>query len=589
MKNTQMPTPDSPKLFSTISGYFRKYRGYLIAGSIAVLATNILLLYTPYLTKIIFDRLEAKAPSGEILKYVLLIIGLTLVAGIFRFLMRRTIIWMSRYIEYDLRCDIMSHLLKLSPSFYHRTRTGDIMARMTNDLEAVRQMIGPGVMYISDSFVKLVISFSVMIYLSAELTLYVTIPMLILPLAVNLVGNMLYRRSMRIQEHFSLLTNTAQENLAGIRVVKAYGQEEFELENFATQSLKYIELNMSLARLQGVFFPLMRLIASFSYLAVFFMGGLAIIDGSISLGTVVAFFAYVSVITWPVIALGWVLSLYQRGSASLKRINNILHSQPDIDNVSGGGHAVPMKGKIEFKNLTFGYNGANVLDGINLTIEPGQTVGLIGLTGSGKTTLVSLLPRLYPVERGQLLIDGVDINDWAIHSLRRQIGFATQEPFLFSDTVGNNILFGTDDHDREIMAAAADTAALTKDVEDFPDRWDTLVGERGITLSGGQKQRTAIARAIVVDPAILILDDATSAVDTETEHEINERIKKVLTGRTSIIISHRVSAVKDADTILYLHGGRIVEQGAHEALMQLDGRYAQLYRSQLLALELDQL
>lgn len=589
MKKTQRPTSDSPTLFSTISGYFRKYRGYLIAGSIAVLATNILLLYTPYLTKVIFDRLEARASSGEILKYVLLIIGLTLVAGVFRFLMRRTIIWMSRHIEYDLRCDIMSHLLKLSPSFYHRTRTGDIMARMTNDLEAVRQMIGPGVMYISDSFVKLIISFSVMIYLSPELTLYVTIPMLVLPLAVNLVGNMLYRRSMRIQEHFSLLTNTAQENLAGIRVVKAYGQEAHELENFTAQSSKYIDLNMSLARLQGVFYPLMRMIAAFSYLAVFYLGGLAIIDGSISLGTVVAFFAYVSVITWPVIALGWVLSLYQRGSASLKRINNILHSQPDIDDGPGGGHAAPMKGKIEFNNLTFGYNGANVLDGINLTIEPGQTVGLIGLTGSGKTTLVSLLPRLYPVERGQLLIDGVDINDWSINSLRRQIGFATQEPFLFSDTVGNNILFGVDDHDREIMAAAADTSALSKDVEDFPDRWDTLVGERGITLSGGQKQRTAIARAIVVDPAILILDDATSAVDTETEHEINERIKKVLTNRTSIIISHRVSAVKEADTILYLHDGRIVEQGAHEALMKIDGKYAQLYRSQLLALELEQL
>ncbi len=589
MKNTQTPTSDSPTLFSTISGYFRKYRGYLIAGSTAVLVTNILLLYTPYLTKVIFDRMESGAPSGEILKYVLLIIGLTMVAGIFRFLMRRTIIWMSRYIEYDLRCDIMSHLLKQSPSFYHRTRTGDIMARMTNDLEAVRQMVGPGVMYISDSFVKLVISFSVMIYLSAELTLYVTIPMLILPLAVNLVGNMLHRRSMRIQEHFSTLTNTAQENLAGIRVVKAYGQEEFELGNFTEQSQKYIDLNMSLARLQGVFFPLMRLVASISYLAVFFLGGLAIINGSISLGTVVAFFAYVSVITWPVIALGWVLSLYQRGTASLKRINKILHSQPDIDNVPGGGHAAPMKGKIEFRNLTFRYNGADVLDGINLTIEPGQTVGLIGLTGSGKTTLVSLLPHLYPVERGQLLIDGVDINDWAINSLRQQIGFATQEPFLFSDTVGNNILFGADDHDREIMVSAADTAALTKDVEEFPDRWDTLVGERGITLSGGQKQRTAIARAIVVDPAILILDDATSSVDTETEHEINERIKKVLANRTSIIISHRVSAVKDADIILYLHDGRIFEQGAHERLMQLDGKYAQLYRSQLLALELEQL
>ena len=330
--------------FSTVTRYLGRYRHYLIWGGIAVLATNLLSLYAPYLIKEVFDLLEAGSDLNQILKLALIIFGLALGAAVFRFMMRRTIIWMSRFVEYDLRSDLMAHLLRLSPSFYHRNRTGDIMAHSTNDLEAIRQMIGPGIMYMSDAFLKLVISFSVMIYLSPSLTLYAAIPLVILPIAVNLISNLLHQRSMQIQEQFSQLTTTAQENLSGIRVVKAYRQEEEEIENFAQHSSRYIRLNMALAKLQGVFVPVMRLTASLSYLSVFYFGGLAVMNDEISLGTMVAFFGYLSIILWPVIALGWVVSLYQRGTASLKRINKIFAISPDTEARSEKVYSGKMKG-----------------------------------------------------------------------------------------------------------------------------------------------------------------------------------------------------------------------------------------------------
>ena len=551
--------------------------------------SNVLILVIPYISKLVFDALEAGRPNSVILKYVALAFCLAVLSGVFRFAMRRTIIWMSRHIEYDLRSEIFGHLLKLSPSFYHQSRTGDLMARMTNDLEAVRQMIGPGIMYISDTIVKLVVSFSVMVYLSPLLTWYAVIPLVILPFAVNKIGNMIHVRSMRVQEKFSELTATAQENLAGIRVIKAYEQEEPEIEHYSHLSKDYIRLNMSLAKLQGLFIPSMRFLASISYLIVFYFGGHQIIGNDLSLGDIVAFFGYLAMILWPMIAIGWVTSLYQRGKASLERINHILFADPEVSDGNGSKHSKPMEGKIEFRNLTFGYNSTTVLEDINLTIKPGQTIGLVGMTGSGKTTLVSILARLYAVEEGMVFIDDVDINDWQLSALRRQIGFATQEPFLFSDTVAGNIEFGRDGAGSDDIEKAAKIAALAKDIDLFRDGYKTVVGERGITLSGGQKQRTAIARAILGKPRILIFDDVTSAVDTETEHQINERIKQVLTNRTSIIISHRVSSVKDADVILYLDEGKISEQGSHEELLVQNGNYAELYRSQLLELELEQL
>jgi ATP-binding cassette subfamily B protein len=575
--------------FDTVIKYLKHYKKYLVVGSIAVIFSNILILYIPYITKLVFDALENNQGISLILNLVFLAVGLSLVSGIFRFVMRRTIIWMSRHIENDLRSELFAHLLTLNPSFYHQNRTGDLMARLTNDLEAVRQVVGPGLMYISDTIVKLVVSFGFMIYLSPRLTLYAAIPLIIIPFAVYLIGNLLHARSMKVQEKFSEITANAQENLSGIRVIKAYRQEANEIENFSLLSKLYIKLNMALAKLQGVFIPSMRLISGMSYLVVFYFGGLEIINGQLQLGDIVAFFGYLSMIIWPMIAIGWVTSLYQRGKASLSRINKILFTEPKVSDNGHPEFKKTLNGKIEFKNLNFAYNGTDVLSNINLTFEAGQTIGLVGKTGSGKTTLVSLIARLFPVERGKLFIDGIDINDWPLNDLRQNIGFATQEPFLFSDSVKENIRFGNDKSTIEEVENASKIAALSKDIDTFHNGYETIVGERGITLSGGQKQRTAIARALISDPVILILDDATSAVDTETEDQINERIKDVLHQRTSIIISHRVSAVKDADMIIYLEDGKVSEKGSHEHLLSLNGNYAELYRSQLLEIELEQL
>jgi ATP-binding cassette subfamily B protein len=484
---------------------------------------------------------------------------------------------------------LVAHLLKLSPSFYDRTRTGEIMARATNDLEAVRMMLGPAVMHIANTLVVSVGAVAMMLYLSPELTFYSLLPALFLPFTMNKLGNLIHRKFQRIQEHFAQMTAVAQENIAGVRVVKAYGQEQQEIENFTDLSHRYMGLNLDLGRYQATFYPLMQLIAAILALVVLYFGGREVIQGQIKLSTIVAFFLYLGMLTWPLIAIGWVVSLYQRGTASLDRINNILQTEPEIENGPGLRHSEPIRGKVEFRDLSFGYEGRPVLSDINLVVEPKQTIGVVGPTGSGKTTLVSLLARLYPVERGRVSIDDIDINDWDIPALRSQIGFAAQEPFLFSATVEENIEFGRDEATLQEAREMARIAALAKDVEDFPRQYETMVGERGITLSGGQKQRTAIARAIMVGPAILVLDDATSSVDTETEHEINSRIREHTSRLTTFIVSHRVASVKDADLIIYLQDGKIVERGSHEELMALDGRYAELYQSQLLAQEIEAL
>ena len=570
------------KRFSRILKYFKRYKWYLVGGAVAVMFTNSLMLVIPYLTKIIFDQLEKGAPSTVILKYVLISIGLAIISGFFRFMMRRTVIWMSRWIEYHLRNDLFNHLLKLSPSFYHNSRTGDIMARMTNDLEAVRMMIGPAVMHVGNTFVTITVGLAFMFYLSPRLTLYAIAPMILFPLAVNRFGNLIHQRFTKIQEHFSALTANVQENLSGIRVIKAYRQEKEEIKDFENMSSQYLGLNMNLAKLQSLFIPLLFFLASTLNIIVLYFGGTAVMNGEIPLGTMVAFFAYLNFLFWPMFALGWVISLYQRGTASLDRINKILNTEPIINNDAEKPRGEKMKGQIEFKNLTFAYNSTPVLSKINFTVKPGQTIGLVGPTGCGKTTLVSLLARLYPVNRGQILIDGQDINDWDLNELRGQIGFATQEPFLFSDTIEDNIRFSDVSQPPDEVRRSAATAVLDKDIEAFPDAYETMVGERGITLSGGQKQRTAIARAIMVNPAILILDDATSAVDTETDYIINRRIQRVLEHCTAIIISHRVSSVKNADVILYMEDGRIIENGSHDELVKRNGAYAELNRSQLL-------
>ncbi len=575
--------------FSTITKYLGRYRWYLVVGVVAVMGANGLMLVPPYLTKLIFDKLDAGSSMDEIGLLVLAMIGLAIGSGICRFTIRRTLIWMSRHLEYDIRGELVAHLLILSPSFYDRNRTGDIMARATNDLEAIRMMVGPAMMHIANTLIVGTGALVMMTMLSPRLTLYALIPALVFPITMNRLGNMIHRRFLKIQEHFSHLTAVCQENLSGVRVVKAYRQEDHEIDNFADLSEQYLNLNLSLGRLHAAFYPLFQLVATSLMLVVLYVGGRDVIQGEIELGTIVAFFLYLGILTWPLIAIGWVVSLYQRGTVSLDRINRILHEPPDIPPLSENHKADSIQGKVEFKNLNFAYEETPVLNDLSLTVEPGQTLGIVGLTGSGKTTLVALLARLYPVARNQLFIDDIDINDWDLNALRRRIGFAAQEPFLFSATVADNIRFGLDDAGIDDVARVARLAALAKDVEEFPGGYETMVGERGITLSGGQKQRAAIARAVMIDPTILVLDDATSSVDTETEHEINQRIKAHTERLTTFIVSHRVSSVKDANQIIFLEDGRIVEQGSHETLVELGGRYAELYRAQVLAEELESL
>ncbi|MGH8015274.1 MAG: ABC transporter ATP-binding protein, partial [Candidatus Zixiibacteriota bacterium] len=467
--------------FGTVLKYLKDYKGYLTAGLASIVLSNGLSMLIPYVIKLVLDLIEKSAPAAVLRDYILFTVLLAAAAGIFSFFTRRTIIWMSRRIEYRLRGELFLHLLKLTPSFYHNYRTGDIMARATNDLEAVRMMIGPGIMHMSNTLITLAVAVPLMIILSPRLTLYSLIPVMLLPPLIAKFSNLVYKRSIRIQEEFSSLTVAAQENLAGVRVIRAYSQEKPETENFRKLSDKYVGVNMDMARVQALFMPLVSAAAALLNLVVLYFGGLEVMAGRISIGTLVAFFAYLAMMLWPLIAMGWVISLYQRGVASLERIDSILQTKPDVENGSEVGHSSPMRGEIEFRNLDFGYNGKRVLENINLKIRQGETVGLVGQTGSGKTTLISLLPRLFPVNKGELFIDGVDINDWNLQALRQHVAVATQEPFLFSDSVRANIAFGTDDVTENKIIASAHTASLDKDVDDFPRGYSTIIGERGIT------------------------------------------------------------------------------------------------------------
>ncbi len=572
--------------FDRLVTYLKRYRRYLIWGLAAVVGSNVLMLINPYLLKIAFDRMEKKVPPGDILMIAISIVVLALISGLFRFSMRRTIIWMSRKIEFDLRSDLLRHLLKLNPSYYYNTRTGDIMARATNDIEAVRMMVGPGIMQMSNTVVTAVVAIGFMLYLSPQLTLYALIPLPLISFIVNRLGMLVHQRFTKIQDYFAVLTSKVQENLAGVRVIRAYNQEESELASFSEHNKKFIHLNMQMIKLDSLFFPLLFMLAGGTNILVLYYGGKGVINDSMSLGTLVAFFSYLAMLIWPTIALGWVISLYQRGTASLARINDVMNTEPAVRSEPGALRSKDIKGKIEYRRLNFGYNGTPVLHDINLTIEPGMTVGVVGPTASGKSTLVALISHLFPVKRGLLFIDDIDINDWDLETLRSRIGFVPQEPFLFSDTISNNILMGRETKDFTAAQAAASAAVIDKEIESFPAGYDTILGERGITLSGGQKQRVAMARALVIEPRILILDDATSAVDTETEHLINRRLSGEIEKCTALIISHRISAVKDADRIIYMEKGTIAEAGNHEELVAAGGRYARLFRMQLIEEEL---
>ena len=528
---------------------------------------------------------------------LLLIAGL---AGYFRYQMRRIIVSASRGVEYDLRNDFFAHLERLPVSFFQENRTGDLMSRATNDLSSVRMMVGPAVMYLANTLITAVVSLFLMFSLDVRLTLIVLLPLPIVSITVRMFGTAIHKTFEEVQERLSDMSAVVQESLTGVRVVRAYRQEQPEIARFRESNLNYLRHNRRLSRLQGAFFPTMSLFLGTSALLALWLGSRDVMSGRITVGGLVAFNAYLAQLAWPMIAFGWVTNLLERGMASWKRMLTVLDTEPSIrDEQPGprgdqglGGLASqdpPLTGEIEFRNLTFRYGDREVLSDVSFTVNAGETVAIVGATGSGKSTLVNLLARLQNPPRGTVFVGGRDVRDIPLAELRGAIGFVPQEPFLFSDTLADNVAFGVPalrEQHRQRIEAAATIARLDKDVRDFPQGYATMVGERGITLSGGQKQRTAIARAIVIDPRILILDDALSAVDTYTEEEILSRLRAVMKARTSLIISHRISTVRDADQIVVLDEGRVVEKGRHGELIQLGGHYADLYKKQLLEEEL---
>ena len=577
--------------------YLKRHRRLLIMGAIAVVCSNLFTVAQPLLIGRAIDILNATLlkkgeGTGDLLLYAAAVVGCSVVGGVFSFFTRQTLIVASRHIEYDLRNDFLSHIQRLSLSFFQNTPTGDLMAHATNDIGAVRNVVGPGIMYPADTLVTFLMVISVMITMDWELTLFALVPLPFVSFAVYRLGKIIHQKFEERQATYSELTTRAQENLSGIRVVKAYVREAYEIGLFRTLSLDYLKKNLVLARVQSIMWPLMFLLVGFSLILTMYFGGVRVINDEITAGMWTAFFVYLGMLIWPMIAFGWVINMLQQGSASMGRLMKIMDTPPDIvDGPATDRAQTTITGAIEFRNVSFRHPGAerSTLENISLTVPAGTTLAIVGYTGAGKSTLVNLLPRLMDVTEGELLIDGKDIRKIPLSVLRSHIGYVPQETFLFSETIAENIRYGVDGGNEAGVREAAEIAQLGKDVTDFPRGYETILGERGITLSGGQKQRTSIARAVMRAPKILILDDALSAVDTYTEEEILKRLRGVMKGRTSILISHRISTVKEADLIIVLNEGRIAERGTHDQLVGLGGIYAELHRKQLLEDEIEHL
>ncbi len=627
-----------PKNLRPLVPYLKRHRAGLLWGGLCVLCNNGIWVLFPQVLRRAVNDLHSGVTRQKLLTYALLVVAIALAKGIFQFLTRWVVIGISRDIEFDLRNDLFKHLERLSYSYYQRNRTGDIMARATNDLNAVRMLLGPAIMYSANTIVFTAGALVFMLAISPKLTLFAFLPLPIASIVIQYFGRRIHERFERIQAMFSDISARAQENFSGARVIRAYVQEQAEIASFESANQEYIRRSLGLVRLMGMLWPTLELMLGIAVVIVLWLGGNLVISGqsevhlvsylgtrttlslsgSMDVGAFVAFNTYMMQLTWPVIALGWVINIFQRGTASMVRIQEIMSQQPEIaDEIGPSGDRViwspenqpqaegdfalqspdgpitrspDISGEIEFCNLNFGYNGAAVLKDVNLRIPAGSSLAIVGPTGSGKTTLVNLIPRIYDADPGTVLIDGRPVRQFPLDTLRRQIGFVPQETFLFSDTIRENIAYGIAQEDGEAteqdIQAAADAANIAQDIESFPEGYNTTVGERGITLSGGQKQRTAIARALLRSPRILILDDALSSVDTHTEDKILNHLREIMQGRTTIFISHRVSTVRNADRIAVLHQGRIVELGTHDELIARNGYYTDLYNKQLLEEEL---
>jgi ATP-binding cassette subfamily B multidrug efflux pump len=574
-----------PKSMRPLLPYLKRYRWGFVVGALCIVLSNGAQAGLPRVIGNAAQSLSSGVTRHKLLIFTLQVLALAVVRGIFLFLTRWIVIGISRDIEFDLRNDLFAHLETLSYSYYQKMRTGDIMARVTNDLNAVRMLMGPAIMYSANTFVFTAAALWFMVHTSPKLTMYAFLPLPVVSVVIQYFGRRIHERFERIQAMFSDISARAQENFSGARVIRAYVQEEAEIASFEAANQEYVARSLKLVRLMGMLWPTLELMLGLALVLVLWIGGREVLAGRMQIGAFTAFNIYMMQLTFPIIALGWVVNIFQRGTASLVRLNEILHEQPEIKDEPGAKN-VEVEGEIEFRGLNFEYEGKSVLRDLNLRIPAGSSMAIVGPTGSGKTTLVNLIPRIYDAAPGMVLVDGRPIREFSVASLRNRIGFVPQETFLFSDRIRENIALGVESATDQAIHDAAEAANIATDIEGFPERYQTMVGERGITLSGGQKQRTAIARALIRNPRILILDDALSSVDTHTEDKILNHLREVMQGRTTIFISHRVSTVRNADRIAVLHEGRIVESGTHDELLALNGYYSDLYNKQLLEEEL---